>query len=136
MMALSALAPSSSLSRMATMALSACSQFRFHCTEGHSDTVGVAMDQQPDLFGSFSSMLRPSTPVRIAGLFFQSSAGLFPYLLIIVCSGLNRYCCQAYWLYLLLRLCLCGLQDVDIPLHGIDSLAADLVAANSLVNVG
>jgi hypothetical protein len=25
---------------------------------------------------------------------------------------------------------------VDIPLHGVDSIAADLVAANFLVNVG
>jgi hypothetical protein len=96
----------------------------------------VATNQYPDLLARFNSMLRPSAPVCIAGLFFQSSVGLFPYLLIIVCSSLNRYFCQAYWLYLLLRLCLCGLQDVDIPLHGIDSLAADLVAANFLVNVG
>jgi hypothetical protein len=98
------------------MALSACSPFKFHCTDGHSDTVGVAMDQQPDLFGSFNvllpmvtltllaivlfcSMSRPSAVDRIAGLFFQSSVGLFPYLSIAsivapVSTGcINCNCC-------------------------------------------
>jgi hypothetical protein len=55
----------------------------------------------------FIPMSRPSAVDCIAGLFLQSSVGLSPHLsvaLIVVCSGLNRYCCQAYWLYLLLML--------------------------------
>jgi hypothetical protein len=92
------------LFRMATMALSASLPLPVMFL--------APVDQQPDLFrnvvcvganghsgsvGLLSSMLPPSAVV--AGLFFLSLVGLFPYLSI-VCSGINRCCCQAScWLY-------------------------------------
>jgi hypothetical protein len=42
-------------------------------------------------------------------------------------SVVDASCCELLWE---MRI------DINIPLHGVDSLAADLVAANSLVNVG
>jgi hypothetical protein len=89
-------------------------RFQFVVTDGHNwhyplvlnsnsvapmvtyDTVGVAMDQQPDLFGSFGSMLRPSAVDRIAGLFFQSSVGLRPYLSTVSLHRCLPVYCQAY----------------------------------------
>jgi hypothetical protein len=85
----------------------------------------------------FCSMLRPSAVDRIAGLFFQSSVGLFPYLSITsivapVSTGLLSLLALSVVEAKPCRL----LKNINIPLHGVDSLAADLVAANSLVNVG
>jgi hypothetical protein len=54
-----------------------------------------------------------------AATLFTSSAGLRPCLSIILLHRCLPVCCQAYWLYPLLRLCLCSrLWDVNVPLHG------------------
>jgi hypothetical protein len=73
----------------------------------HTDVFKSTVGPSSSSLLLFNLMLRPSAVDCIAGLFFQSrsSVRLFPYLSIVVCSGLNRYCCQAYWLYLLLKLC-------------------------------
>jgi hypothetical protein len=72
-------------------------------------------------------MLHPSVVLRdssILVIFPLESTGLLLSLLALSVVNAGRY--GPLWLG----------EDINIPLHGVDSLTADLVAANFLVNVG
>jgi hypothetical protein len=117
-------------------------------TDGHVDTVGyVAVDQYPDLLArSFSCqwpqwlcwLLACSVQCCVPLPSSRDSFRIFGGTPSLSIDHVLRYCCHGLSALLAVSLVdarCCELLwemriDLNIPLHGVDSLAADLVAAN------